>query len=87
MDKSGWCARLAFRQRTALLSTLSVVSLALASCTGEDMDGDIRVETLPLLRAQADMRIGDRDDPEVGFSRVAGISFPKSSRKGQIWVT
>lgn len=61
-----------FIMRWLVPRLLSMLLLGvLAACSGAD-DGDSdRIESLPLLVAEEDLRIGDADDPAAGFSRIS----------------
>jgi hypothetical protein len=55
----------------------------LPACDQASTGGALDLEALPTLMAEADMRIGSVDDPEAGFSRVAGVDVDGD---GQIYV-
>jgi hypothetical protein len=60
--------------------------LALSLCAnacGADYSGRDDIDDLPTLRAAEEQRIGSVDDPDVGFSRIAGV---KVDRDGNLFV-
>jgi hypothetical protein len=59
------------------------LGLALAGCGGVDAAADSDLDALPLLTAQEDARIGDFDDPALGFSRVHQVEV---DRDGSLYV-
>jgi hypothetical protein len=64
------------------LGGLALVAL-LTSCGGPDRMGQLDIDALPRLGAEADMRIGSVDDPEIGFSRIGRVDV---GRDGRIYV-
>ena len=65
------------------LATIAAWCVALSACDRASVASDSHVDALPYLVAEAEMRIGDVDDPEVGFSRVSGVDV---DRDGNIYV-
>ncbi len=57
--------------------------IALSACDRRSVASDKVVDALPNLVAEAGMRIGDVDDPDIGFSWVAGVDV---DRDGHIYV-
>ena len=55
---------------TLLLIGTSACGEAMPDASGESHLGD-----LPRLRAEAEMRMGDFSDPDIGFSRVSGVDI------------
>lgn len=57
------------------------VATALAGC-GDEAGGDrvVDAELLPRLTLQEQLRIGNVDDPDLGFSRIGGISVDRDGR-------
>jgi hypothetical protein len=67
----------------APLALLAVACAVLAACDrAAGTDGN-DVDALPRLTAEADARIGDFEDPNVGFSRVGGVDV---DRDGNVYV-
>lgn len=56
---------------------------ALAACEASSGVTSNRVDAFPQLVAEAGMRIGDKDDPTVGFSRPYGVDV---DRDGNVYV-
>lgn len=64
-----------------LLSLTAAASLILASCESRSaLTGSPHVDELPQLVYVEDVRIGDRDDPDVGFSRIGDIEVGADGR-------
>jgi hypothetical protein len=63
-----------FPQLVALVATLLLTGLLLGCDEAEDPVGN-SLEALPNLVAEEEIRIGDRDDPDYGFSRIAGVDI------------
>ncbi|MGD8276928.1 MAG: hypothetical protein PVH00_02830 [Gemmatimonadota bacterium] len=72
------------RTPTGLL-ILAIVAMGsgLSGCRRLGATDTALVDALPHLAAEPELRIGDRDDPNVGFSRVIGIDV---GRDGRIYV-
>ena len=70
-----------------LAATVGICIISLAACgkpgAGTNAETSADVAAFPRLVATAGMRIGDLDDPSVGFSRVAGVDV---DRDGRIYV-
>ncbi|HEX6068216.1 MAG TPA: hypothetical protein VFZ18_00285 [Longimicrobiaceae bacterium] len=70
------------RSRTCATSCSALLgvaaALALAGCTGVDAEGN-DLDSLPVLTAREDARIGDFDDPGLGFSRVYQVEIDRDS--------
>lgn len=64
-------------------TTLALWCVALVACGPPRTGSDIHVDALLQLVAQAGLRIGDFDDPSVGFSRVRGVDV---DRDGNVYV-
>ena len=62
--------------RTPALLTVAF----LTACRPMGDDGEAHVERLPALAASAGDRIGDRDDPDRGFSRIYGMDVGPGGR-------
>lgn len=60
-----------------------LVCSALIGCKGSSPARDVLLDDLPLLSAREVSRIGDLDDPDVGFSRISGVDI---DRDGNIYV-
>lgn len=60
----------ALRRRIARAPLL--LWIAVAGCGGAGASGTDHVDAMPRLTIEEELRIGDRDDPSVGFSRVYG---------------
>ena len=72
----------AFLPCLALLAMAPFTLLALG-CEGSGVADTNSMENLPILVAEEEMRIGDVDDPDYGFSRVAGVDVDD---EGNIYV-
>ena len=69
-------SREALRRRTPalLLAITSALSLMLVSCeTPSPIPNTLHVDDLPRLGYVEEVRIGNRDDPDAGFSRIGDI--------------
>jgi hypothetical protein len=64
--------------KKALLLLLAI--LASGCDEAARADGISHLDDLPLLTASEELRMGDRDDPEAGFSRVNGIQVDRDGR-------
>jgi hypothetical protein len=55
----------------------SALFCIIAGCTGTNSSTDavVRSEELPRLELQEEFRIGNRDDPQVGFTRIGAVSL------------
>lgn len=70
------------RRRPA--AALALACIALAACDRAAVSDEVlRVESFPRLVADEEARIGDADDPDVGFSRVGGIDV---DAEGHVYV-
>ncbi len=65
------------------LITSAVLCVVLSACDHGIDGSDSHIDAIPHLRAEAEMRIGDVDDPDVGFSRVTRIDV---DRDGNLYV-
>ena len=65
------------------LALFLTCSLALSACAQENVTVDDHVDAVPYLVAEPEMRLGDVDDPDVGFSRVGGVEV---DRDGNLYV-
>ena len=63
--------------------TSLILSLQFAACESAASAGAFDLDALPRLAATAGTRIGDVDDPDIGFSRVYGLDV---DRDGQLYV-
>lgn len=61
------------RSRSRLLLPLAL-SVVAPACGDPTPEGPPHVESLPVLSATREARIGDADDPDVGFSRLVGVA-------------
>jgi hypothetical protein len=68
---------------TLLAATVSLCIVLLTACGEPGDETSSNVDAFPRLAATPGMRIGDVDDPSVGFSRVAGVDV---DRDGRIYV-
>jgi hypothetical protein len=66
-----------------LLATWPAALTSLVACDQRDDAGVIHVDELPLLVVEPSMRIGDFDDPDLGFTRVSGVEV---DHEGNIYV-
>jgi len=57
----------------SLLVTIGALCGTLPACDRGSVDSDSHLDAIPNLRAEAEMRIGDVDDPDLGFSRVTRV--------------
>lgn len=62
---------------------LVLASVALNACGGGPGNESVLLDDLPLLNTREVSRIGDFDDPDVGFSRIAGVDI---DRDGNVFV-
>jgi hypothetical protein len=62
---------------------LALVFAFAAGCTTADSADPGHLDALPVLSSESDLRIGDFDDPDLGFSRVAGVDLDD---EGHIYV-
>ena len=69
--------------RLCLFVAVSIAGVTLTACDGGGARRQSSIDALPRLAADADMRIGDVHDPDVGFSRVGGVDV---DREGNIFV-
>lgn len=60
-----------------------VVLTAALACSRSGVPGTGDIDALPALTAAEDLRIGDVDDPDVGFSRIGSVDV---DRDGQVFV-
>lgn len=70
-------------RRAPPLTGAVVLWLTLSACDRPIAAGATHLDAFPHLVAQAGMRIGDVDDPAVGFSRVAAVDV---DRDGHVYV-
>jgi hypothetical protein len=64
--------------------TCHIIALCLcANACGGDYRGQDDIDDLPMLRVVEEQRIGSVDDPDVGFSRIAGAEV---DRDGNLFV-
>jgi hypothetical protein len=56
---------------------------ALSGCSSDGGETAANLDSFPLLAAEADMRIGDFDDPDLGFSRVTQMDVDE---QGNLYV-
>lgn len=61
----------------------AAVLAALSACTPSEATEAVHLERLPQLIAEADRRIGDFEDPSVGFSRISAVDV---DRDGDVYV-
>ena len=57
------------------LAVLALACAALTACDRTTGSGVVGVGDFPRLVAEEDARIGDMDDPDVGFSRIGGVDL------------
>ena len=67
------------RRSLAVVAAASLCA-ALSGCAPSGDRDTSHVDGLPLLTAEPDLRIGDRDDPNLGFSRVYGVDVGADGR-------
>jgi len=65
------------------LGTLAALGAALAGCDGPAAEAESHLDALPRLVAHPDRRVGDFDDPDIGFSQIAGVDV---DRDGNLFV-
>jgi hypothetical protein len=70
-------------RRTSGAVFACVVLTAALACSRSDRPGTGDVDAFPALTAAEDLRIGDVDDPDLGFSRIGGVDV---DRDGQVFV-
>lgn len=68
---------------SGLAIALAPSCVALAGCTAAPAARDTHVDAFPRLVAEAGMRIGDVEDPDIGFSRVVAVDV---DRDGNVYV-
>lgn len=69
--------------RPASLATLAISVLACSACERATTGSAAHVDRLPTLGVETNARLGDREDPDVGFSRPA---FVDVDRDGNVYV-
>ena len=69
--------------RGGMATVVALSCLTLVACNAPSEVSDAHVDAFAQLVAEEEMRIGDADDPDIGFSRVAGIDV---DRDGNIYV-
>jgi hypothetical protein len=69
------CGRL-----TAALTVAAVLGSTPSACERFGAPDSTHVDALRPLTAEAGMRIGDRDDPNLGFSRITGVDVGRDGR-------
>jgi hypothetical protein len=57
--------------------------IVVARCGGGSDSGELNADDVPRLVAEADIRLGDFDDPAIGFSRIFGVDVDD---EGNIYV-
>ena len=60
--------------RVAALAVSAAMVLVTSGCGGEDHGADTPVNDLPALTLVEELRLGDTDDPDVGFSRPTSVA-------------
>ena len=72
--------------RTRLLAPITALTtwcIVVSACGPSGDDTTMHLDALPSLTAEAGMRLGDFEDPDVGFSRVGGVDV---DRDGNVYV-
>ena len=83
MTKGDSASHTAYGRPPASLIAVAACCFALSACDRPSGASGTHVDALTHLVAEAGMRIGDFDDPDVGFSRVSGVDI---DRDGNIYV-
>lgn len=63
--------------RVAARAALLVVAAALVACESGGSSADFSVVELPALVAEADLRIGHADDPDIGFTNLYALDVDR----------
>ena len=83
MTKGDSPSHTAYGRPPASLIAVAACCFALSACDRPSGASGTHVDALPHLVGEAGMRIGNFDDPDVGFSRVSGVDV---DRDGNIYV-
>jgi hypothetical protein len=76
-------ARAAHDQALAAITALITLCVSPSACAAPSDESTTHLDALPRLVVEAGMRIGDFEDPDIGFSRVGGVDV---DRDGNVYV-
>jgi hypothetical protein len=83
MTETGIDGRITGKRLGTILVGLVCITSALEGCSDHEGTGANHLDSLPRLVAQANARIGDFEDPDLGFSRVVGLDVDE---EGSVYI-